>query len=142
MKAMTHRLVDTSWASELVDSLRFDRSELQIVCPFIKALALDELLALKSARIRVVTRYNLSNFTDGASGIAALRKLHIRVHHAEFIADTMANGVSPNELMHVLKADSFASTQENAARSEATLTPAMHTCSNPRSGFQQMGARG
>ena len=47
-KAMTHRLVDTGWASELVDSLCFDRSELQIVCPFIRTQALDKLLALKA----------------------------------------------------------------------------------------------
>ena len=178
MKAMTHRLVDTGWASELVDSLRLDRSELRIACPFIKAPALDELLALKPARIRVITRYNLSDFADGASDITALRKLleagaavrgirnlhaklyvfgdaraivtsanlteaglrrnhefgividwvkrrprYFRVHHAEFIAGTLANDVSLNKLMDELKADSFASTQENTARGEGNTDP-------------------
>ena len=40
---------------------------------------------------------------------------YIRVHHAEFIAGTMANGVSLNELMDTLGSDSFAPTQINAS---------------------------
>lgn len=39
---------------------------------------------------------------------------YVRVHHAEFIAGNMANGVSLNELMDSLDANSFASTQRNA----------------------------
>ena len=38
---------------------------------------------------------------------------YIRVHHAEFIAGTMLNGVSLNKLMNYLKASSFVSTQKN-----------------------------
>jgi hypothetical protein len=40
---------------------------------------------------------------------------YIRVDNAEFVAGTMANGVSLNELMATLGADAFASTQRNAA---------------------------
>ena len=39
---------------------------------------------------------------------------YIRVHHPEFIAGTMANGVSLNELMDALEENAFAATQENA----------------------------
>jgi hypothetical protein len=41
---------------------------------------------------------------------------YIRVHHAEFVAGTMANGVSLNDLMDTLGADAFAPTQRNARR--------------------------
>ena len=48
---------------------------------------------------------------------------YIRVHHAEFVAGTMENGISLNELMAALSADSFASTQRNAARGEGNTNP-------------------
>lgn len=48
---------------------------------------------------------------------------YIRVHHAEFVAGWMANGVSLNELMSSLGSDSFASTQRNAARGEGNTDP-------------------
>lgn len=48
---------------------------------------------------------------------------YIRVHHAEFVAGTMANGVSLNELMETLGADSFAPTQRNAARGQGNTNP-------------------
>ena len=48
---------------------------------------------------------------------------YIRVHHAEFVAGTMANGVSLNELMDTLDADSFAPTQRNAARGQGNTNP-------------------
>lgn len=51
------------------------------------------------------------------------RPRYIRVHHAEFIAGTLANDVSLNKLMDELKADSFASTQENTARGEGNTDP-------------------
>jgi hypothetical protein len=43
---------------------------------------------------------------------------YIRVHHAEFVAGTMANGVSLNELMGALGTNSFSPTQRNASRGE------------------------
>lgn len=39
---------------------------------------------------------------------------YIRVHHAEFVAGTLSNGLSLNELMSALGADAFAPTQRNA----------------------------
>ena len=49
---------------------------------------------------------------------------YIRVHHAEFVAGTMANGVSLNELMErSLGSDSFTPTQRNAARGAGNTDP-------------------
>ena len=48
---------------------------------------------------------------------------YIRVHHAEFVAGTMANGVSLNELMDALGADSFLPTQRNATRRAGNTDP-------------------
>ena len=48
---------------------------------------------------------------------------YIRVHHAEFVAGTMANGISLNELMDTLGGDSFAPTQRNAARGSGNTDP-------------------
>jgi hypothetical protein len=48
---------------------------------------------------------------------------YIRVHQAEFVAGTMANGVSLNELMDALAADSFAPTQRNARDGEGNTDP-------------------
>lgn len=48
---------------------------------------------------------------------------YIRVHHAEFVAGTMANGVSLNELMDTLGSDSFASTQRNVAHGDGNTNP-------------------
>ncbi len=72
---MTFRLVDREWARELTDGLRRNAGGLRIVCPFIKARALDRLLSLRPDDVRVITRFNLGDFAKGASDIAALRKL-------------------------------------------------------------------
>ena len=48
---------------------------------------------------------------------------YIRVHGTEFIAGTMGDGVSLNELMDALQADAFASTQRNVARGEGNGNP-------------------
>jgi len=48
---------------------------------------------------------------------------YIRVHHAEFVAGRMENGVSLNELMDTLGADSFAPTQRNTLRGEGNTDP-------------------
>ena len=57
---------------------------------------------------------------------------YIRVHHAEFVAGTMANGVSLNDLMDFLGAQSFAPTQRNAAQGEGNT--------DPRRAYQQQAA--
>ena len=58
--------------------------------------------------------------------------LYIRVHHAKFVAGTMANGVSLSDLMEDLQANSFASTQRHAARGTGNT--------NPRRAFMQQPA--
>ena len=48
---------------------------------------------------------------------------YIRVYHTEFVAGTIANGISLNELMCALKSDSFTSTQRNAACGTGNMKP-------------------
>jgi hypothetical protein len=48
---------------------------------------------------------------------------YVRLHHAEFVAGTMSNGVSLNELMDTLGPNSFLPTQRNAARGEGNIDP-------------------
>ena len=48
---------------------------------------------------------------------------YVRVHHAEFVAGTMANGISLYEFMDTLESDSFASTQHHAAHGTANTDP-------------------
>ena len=72
---MIFRLVDTGWGAEFESALSMDRSELRIVCPFIKARALDRLLAVSPPNVRVITRYNLNDFARRVSDIATLRTL-------------------------------------------------------------------
>lgn len=55
---------------------------------------------------------------------------YIRVHHAEFVAGTMANGISLNALMEELGADAFAATQRNAEENKGKNT-------NPRKAYLQ-----
>ncbi len=72
---MSFRLVDTGWGPELLSALHRDRSELRIVCPFIKKRALARLLEIRPERIRVITRFNLDDFARGVSDIDALQTL-------------------------------------------------------------------
>ena len=72
---MTIRLVDAEWGSELVDAVRADSSALRIICPFIKAGALERLPPAKQGAIQVITRFNLPDCAKGVSDIAALRLL-------------------------------------------------------------------
>lgn len=48
---------------------------------------------------------------------------YIRVHHAEFVAGTIGNGVSLNELMDELGANAFMATQRNAVSGEGNTDP-------------------
>lgn len=59
------RLVDKQWSAELTDGLRVDTSALRVVCPFIKAGALDRLSSLSPGSIQVVTRFNLDDLAEG-----------------------------------------------------------------------------
>jgi hypothetical protein len=48
---------------------------------------------------------------------------YVRLHHPEFVAGTLANGVSLNELMAELGADSFESTQRHARTGSGNTNP-------------------
>ena len=48
---------------------------------------------------------------------------YIRVHHAEFVAGTIKNGVSLNNLMDTVGANSFESTQRNAQQGKGNTNP-------------------
>jgi hypothetical protein len=49
----------------------------------------------------------------------------LRVHHPEFVAGTMRNGVSLYELMEELQTQAFAATQRNAERGSGNTNPRM-----------------
>ena len=72
---MNVRLVDMDWGTEMANALGADASGLRIVCPFIKAGALDRLLSLRPESVQVITRFNLADFAEGVSDVAALRML-------------------------------------------------------------------
>jgi len=92
--------------------------------------------------IRIFGRAVGKSYADGADdasaeeiaarGWKAKWPRYIRVHDAEFVAGTMANGVSLNELMDTLGSNAFAPTQRNANSGMGNL--------NPRKSFQQKPA--
>ncbi|MDF3154061.1 phospholipase D family protein [Mesorhizobium sp. XAP10] len=72
---MTTKLVDSGWPLEIAEALRADSSELMIISPFIKRGALQRLLSSGPKAVRVITRFNLSDFAESVSDISALRRL-------------------------------------------------------------------
>jgi hypothetical protein len=76
----------------------------------------------------------LAHVPDRDDATAADRKVrpwkahyphYVRVHHAEFVAGTMANGVSLNALMDDLEADAFVPTQRNRDQGMGNTNPRM-----------------
>ena len=72
---MTIRLIDGEWAQEFTEAVRSDPNDLRIICPFIKVGAIDRLLSSHPRNMRVITRFNLADFAECVSDIAALRRL-------------------------------------------------------------------
>ena len=72
---MTTRLVDSGWSQEIAEALNEDASELRIISPFIKVVALQRLLSARPKSVKAITRFNLADFSEGVSDIAALRRL-------------------------------------------------------------------
>jgi hypothetical protein len=71
---MDLRLVDGGWDKELAKALRTDRSKVRIVSPFIKKRAAERLLKYGSPKVfQVITRFNLRDFMEKVSDLAALR---------------------------------------------------------------------
>ena len=60
---------------ELTKALLADTSELRIICPFMKVGVIEHLLHHRPGNVKVVTRFNLADFAEGSSDIAALRTL-------------------------------------------------------------------
>ena len=72
---MTIQLVDGGWDKKFTEALSGDASELRIICPFIKVRTLERLLRHNPGNVQVITRFNLADFSEGVSDVAALRKL-------------------------------------------------------------------
>ena len=72
---MTFRLVDRHWDTEFTDALHRDSGTLRMVCPFIKARALERILTPRPDNLEVITGFNLADFANGVSDIDALRLL-------------------------------------------------------------------
>ena len=72
---MTVQVVDTGWKGQFKKALEADNSSLSIICPFIKAKVVQELMSHKPQGIRVITRFNLADFATGVSDVAALKIL-------------------------------------------------------------------
>ncbi len=69
------RLVDSGWDSELTAAIKTDPKYVRIICPFIKEGALERLLSHRPREVKVITRFNLADFSQGVSDVEALRKL-------------------------------------------------------------------
>lgn len=70
------QLIDSGWDKVIHEAATADRTELRVVCPFIKVRAAKRLLADKRPDlIRVVTRFHLGEMCDGVSDTEALRLL-------------------------------------------------------------------
>lgn len=73
---MTFRLADTGWDRELSHALGRGCEQVQFICPFIKEGTVRRLLGeCDAGSIRVLTRFNLCDFNEGVSDIAALEFL-------------------------------------------------------------------
>ena len=72
---MILRLVDKGWKEELDTALKTGSSEIRIICPFIKVSVINRFLSHHPSKVRVVTRFNLADFSAGVSDIESLRKL-------------------------------------------------------------------
>lgn len=73
---MSFRLVDSGWNEVLGGAFHDTSSEVRIVCPFIKMNTIERLLRQgQSSVLQIITRFNLGDFADGVSDLAALRFL-------------------------------------------------------------------
>jgi hypothetical protein len=78
---------------------------------------------------RAVAMKHVPGRDDATAKDIALRNFkkdwphYVRVHHAEFIAGKMDNGISLNKLMEDLQANSFSSTKRNTAKGNGNMDP-------------------
>jgi hypothetical protein len=64
---------------------------------------------------------------------------YVRVHHAEFVAGSLSNGISLGQLMDELGANAFASTQRNAAKGQGNTDPRRAFMQQPAVQLSQQG---
>ena len=71
-----YKKIKDCWLVMLINELK-DTSEIRIVSPFINQVMVDHLLTNqeKMAQITLITRFNLNDFFQGVSSLAALRTL-------------------------------------------------------------------
>ena len=74
-RLMAIRLVDKGWDKEFAKALSADASDLRIICPFMKVDIIERLLSHHPRDVQVITRFNLADFAEGVSDVAALRSL-------------------------------------------------------------------
>lgn len=68
------RLISEAWERELVAARRAHPSGLQIICPFVKQIALQRIVREGAAKdVELITRFDLNCFDQGVSDIDALR---------------------------------------------------------------------
>ena len=73
---MNFRLVDVGWDTELEGAVAAEHSGIRVISPFIKKKAAERLLRRdRTPVLQVITRFNLDDFADGVSDMAALRLL-------------------------------------------------------------------
>ena len=73
---MDFRLIDSGWDTVLDDAIAANPAGIRIVCPFIKKSSVSRFFkAVDPSVTQVITRFNLQDFCDGVSDIAALRML-------------------------------------------------------------------
>jgi hypothetical protein len=69
-------LIDSGWSSQISERAKERHGKVRVVCPFIKRRAAKRLLDEgHRPEIRVITRFNLSDFSAGVSDISAMRWL-------------------------------------------------------------------
>ena len=62
------QLIDSGWDKVIQEATTADRTELRVVCPFIKMRAAKRLLVSKRPDlIRVITRFHLGEMCDGVN---------------------------------------------------------------------------
>lgn len=68
------RLISCAWEKELLTARRGSPKSLQVICPFVKAPALERIVSAGLANtVQLITRFDLNCFTQGVSDISALR---------------------------------------------------------------------
>lgn len=69
---MNVSFVDREWAKVFIKAASEAKREVLIITPFIQKVAASELLRHRGVKVRVITRFDLTDFYDGVSDLDAL----------------------------------------------------------------------